>query len=287
MLLSTAMKGAVMLRIGEFARLSQISIKMLRHYDALDVLRPSQIDPESGYRFYEVSQLADAVRILALKDCGFSLEEIAQLLHTQDSASIETLLRQRLVAQRQIVETEQARLQRMHARFEQLASAENAPRYDVALKRSEPLILVGERQSVASTAEIGLFAQTVARHLFEVHHIVSNGPLIHLYFEEEGASSETLDLFVGTPVTSLPSAHDGLCLMRLPGGAQMACVIYQGDYTNIQVAYAALDSWLSASGYRTTGPAREIYHHSPFHTTDSEKYLTEIQYSILADKAIP
>ncbi|GHO49404.1 MerR family transcriptional regulator [Ktedonospora formicarum] len=275
-----------MLRIGEFARLSQISIKMLRHYDALGILLPSHIDPESGYRFYEMAQLADAVRILALKDCGFSLEEIARFLHTQDNASIETLLQQRLVAQQQIVATEQARLQRLHARVEQLASAENVPRYDVALKRSEPLTLIGERQSVASTEEIGPFAQAVARHLFEVHHVVSNGPLIHLYFEED-SNDEALDLFVGTPAATLPYAHDGLCVMRLPGGELMACVIYQGDYINIQRAYAALDSWLSMSGYRVKGPAREIYHHSPVHTTDPEMYLTEIQYSIIADKAIP
>ncbi|MBO0795674.1 MAG: MerR family DNA-binding transcriptional regulator [Ktedonobacteraceae bacterium] len=92
-----------MLKIGEFARLSQVSIKTLRHYDALGVLQPSQIDPENGYRLYEVGQLADVVRILALKDCGFALEEIAQLLRTHDVAAIEALLRQRVTIQQRLV----------------------------------------------------------------------------------------------------------------------------------------------------------------------------------------
>lgn len=269
-----------MLRIGEFARLSQISIKMLRHYDALDVLRPSRIDPESGYRFYEVGQLADVVRILALKDCGFSLEEIAHLLRSQGVASIEALLRHRLAIQQQVVADEQARLQRMIARIEQLHSADDALHYDVALKRSEAMTLVGQRQRVATTTEIGPFAQKVAYLLFEELKIVPAGPLVHLYYDES-ADAEDIDLYVGSPVTALPFSLEGWRCERLEGGAQMACVIYQGDYVNISVAYTALDRWLSSSGYHIAGPCREIYHRSPAHTTDPAMYLTEIQYPIV------
>ncbi|GHO70341.1 MerR family transcriptional regulator [Ktedonobacter sp. SOSP1-52] len=268
-----------MLKIGEFARLSQVSIKTLRHYDALNVLRPARIYPESGYRLYEIGQLVDMVRILALKDCGFTLEEIARLLQTYDTKTVEALLHQRIAAQEQLVADEQARLQRMIARTQQLADADRVPLYDVALKQTEPLTLVGLRQCVATTAEIGPFAQMVMRHC-EQHGVVSSGPLIHLYYDESQLD-EGFDLFVGMSVTALPPSLADLCCERLAGGEQVACVIYRGDYRNISSAYSALDRWLSTSSYRIAGPCREIYHLNPTHTDDPASYITEIQYPLL------
>ncbi len=120
-----------MLKIGEFACLSQVSVKTLRHYDAPGVLRPAQVDPESGYRLYDIGQLVEVVRILALKDCGFALEEIARLLRAHDAQTLEALLHQRVAAQERLVADEQARLQRMIARTKQLAEADRMPLYDV------------------------------------------------------------------------------------------------------------------------------------------------------------
>lgn len=267
-----------MLKIGEFARISQVSIKRLRHYDAIGLLRPSQIDPVSGYRFYEIGQLADALRILAFQDCGFSLEEIAQLLRTHDVQELEALLRQRVTVQQQVVADEQARLQRLLGRVEQLASTERVPLYDVALKRTEPLTLVGLRECVATTQEIGPFAWKVVCH-FEQLALTPVGPLVHLYFD--ASVEEGFDLFVGMPVAALPADTSGLCCQRLPEGEQVACVLYAGDYTGISSAFVALDHWLSTSGYRQAGPCREIYHRNPLHTTDAASYLTEIQCPIL------
>jgi DNA-binding transcriptional MerR regulator len=266
------------LKIGEFARISQISVKALRHYDALGLLKPSRIDTESGYRFYEMGQLADVIRIQALKDCGFSLDEIATLLPTHDAGAIGALLRQRIAAQQRFVEEEQARLQRMLARMQQLASHDIAASYDVALKQTEPLTLVGLRRCVAGSEEIGPLAWMVVERLAE-QGIVISGPLIHLYYEV-CPDEEKLDLFVGVPVLALPSLRDDLRCERLVGGEQVACVVYCGDYASIGTAYRALNSWMAASGYHAIGPCREIYHWSPLHTQDVASYLTEIQWPV-------
>jgi DNA-binding transcriptional MerR regulator len=268
-----------MLKIGEFARLSQVSMKTLRHYDALGILRPSHIDPASGYRLYQIEQLADMMRILALKDCGLALEQIAELVRTHDLKAIEILLNERVTAQQRIVAEEQARLQRLIARVKQLASAEHLPLYDVALKRTEPLTLLGLRQHLATTKEIGPFARAVLRQ-FEQQAIIPLGSLIHLYFE--ATALEGFDLFVGAPVAALSATSPNLCYERLTEGEQVACVLYRGDYAAINSAYVALHLWLATSGYRLAGPCREIYHRSPLHTDDSASYLTEIQYPILA-----
>ncbi|MBI5828307.1 MAG: MerR family transcriptional regulator, partial [Chloroflexi bacterium] len=70
-----------MFRIGDFSKLGQVTARTLRLYDELSMLRPTQIDQFTDYRYYTIEQLPRLNRILALKDLGFSLEEIADLLN--------------------------------------------------------------------------------------------------------------------------------------------------------------------------------------------------------------
>ncbi len=74
------MRERTMLKIGEFARVAQVSIATLRHYDQCGLLKPNELDPDTGYRYYSLDQLARLNRILALKELGFSLEQVAHLL---------------------------------------------------------------------------------------------------------------------------------------------------------------------------------------------------------------
>jgi hypothetical protein len=64
-----------MLKIGDFSRLSQVSVKTLRYYDEVALLKPTQVDEVSGYRYYSMAQLRQLHRILALRDLGFSLDQ--------------------------------------------------------------------------------------------------------------------------------------------------------------------------------------------------------------------
>jgi DNA-binding transcriptional MerR regulator len=69
-----------MIRIGDFSKLSRVPVKTLRYYDEVGLLKPVEVDGLTGYRLYEYSQLSTLHRILALKELGFSLEEIGRLL---------------------------------------------------------------------------------------------------------------------------------------------------------------------------------------------------------------
>ena len=274
-----------MLKIGDFARIGQVSIKTLRHYDGLGLLRPVHIHPESGYRFYDLAQLSNLARILALKDCGFSLEEIAQLLQTRKADEITEMLRARVQAQRQLIASEEARLQRITARLGQLEASEgsrgNDSRQDVVLKRSEPLRLLGMRRTVSGQREIGPFAVSVFERL-EAEGLWPMSPLVHLYFEVD-PDTEEFDLFVGASVSGSPPDESVWMRECLPGGELLASVIYRGDYPQIGSAFAALGRWLLASGYEVTGPCREVYLRSPAHTSDPAEYVTEIQYPVTPD----
>jgi DNA-binding transcriptional MerR regulator len=269
-----------MLKIGEFARISQLSIKMLRHYDTLGLLRPTYTDPESGYRLYEVGQLIEVVRILALKDCGLTLDEIAHLLKNHDTQVVEALLSKRLTEQAQFVGEEQARLQRLTARLQQLSALNTEPFLDIALKQTEPVMLVGLRQTISSSEEVAPFAQAVGQRLMELG-IASSGPTFHLYYEDQAGNDQML-LFVGAAGTALPAQQAELQCECLPGGEQVACVMYRGaSLAELLAVWIAVERWIKASGYQRNGPCREIYHRLPSPESGDTAFLIELQYPVL------
>ena len=90
----TDLEESPMLKIGDFSKLSRVSIRMLRHYDEIGLLKPVWTDPESGYRYYGAEQLPVAGRINALKDMGFGLADIGEILPCyEDREALERHLR--------------------------------------------------------------------------------------------------------------------------------------------------------------------------------------------------
>src|SRR6187431_3208576 len=103
-----------MFRIGDFSRLARVTIKTLHHYDEAGLLQPKHVDRQSGYRYYDASQLPTLHRILLLKDLGFSLEQIRDLLRA-DPQSFATTLDTRRQALAESIAADQSRLRRLEA----------------------------------------------------------------------------------------------------------------------------------------------------------------------------
>src|ERR1700736_4275505 len=119
-----------MLKIGDFSRLSQVSVKTLRYYDEVALLKPTQVDEVSGYRYYSVAQLRQLHRILALRDLGFPLDQIGYVLEADLSIEeLRGMLRLRRAEQQQLLK-EQERLDRVEALI-QLIHQENTKDQDV------------------------------------------------------------------------------------------------------------------------------------------------------------
>jgi DNA-binding transcriptional MerR regulator len=142
-----------MFSIGEFARHGRVSVRMLRHYDAVGLLRPAFVDPGSGYRFYQAGQLAQLNRIIALKDLGFSLQQVQAILEEQVSAAeLRGMLRLRRAEIHAQIETESARLARVEARLLTIEEEGRARADGVVIKRLTPM-RVGELTGTAASYE--------------------------------------------------------------------------------------------------------------------------------------
>ena len=268
-----------MLNIGEFARLGQVSPRMLRHYDQLGLLTPDRVDPETGYRSYGVQQLERLHRLLALRDLGFTLEQIRDLL--DDEPGVEQLrgmLTLRRAELEQTVADEQGRLRRVEAHLRAIDGSNAMKSQDVVIKDTQRL-RVAEAREVAAGLDpkhIGPVFERLAPKL--IGHLQQAGArpgmLVGCYDEPEEDGSVGVHVAYEIGEQSIP-ASDGIDIVAL-GVIQVASVVHRGSMENVGPIYEALMRWIEDSGYRLAGHSRELYHEM---TADGPS-VTELQVPI-------
>lgn len=144
-----------MFRIGEFSLIARVTIDTLRHYDALGLLKPVKVDPFTGYRYYYARQLESLSRILALKEVGFSLDEIARILRDQATHDeLRGMLKAQLVRTERELQNAQLRQERILTRLNTLDLEESMPAYEVTLKPVEELTIAAIREVVPSIEQM-------------------------------------------------------------------------------------------------------------------------------------
>jgi DNA-binding transcriptional MerR regulator len=246
-----------MFRVGDFSRLSRVSVKMLRHYDEIGLLRPAWVDPASDYRYYTAEQLPRLNRILALKDLGFTLEQVAGLL--EDDVSPEQI-RKMLTARRAEVEGElerqRARLSGVEARL-RLIEAQAQPAYEVVLRPVGPQLAACLRKVLPTSDDMEPLFNDVEAYVAGHGARAASAPLA-IYHDVEYRDQE-VDVEVAIPVTGPLPDHGPIRTRELPAAPLMACVVHVGRYTTLGQASNALFLWVEANGYRAAGPSREVY----------------------------
>jgi DNA-binding transcriptional MerR regulator len=269
------------MNIGEFARLGQVSPRMLRHYDETGLLKPREVDPQTGYRLYDVASLGRLHRLLALRDLGFTLEQIRPLL--DDDLSVEQLRGMLRLGRAQIeqnVAAEQARLRRVEAHLRALEGSSTMPPNDVVIKQAEPICLaeaVGTAPGYGSENLGPLFARLLPEVLEHLARVGAK-PGISVGHYEEPQDDGSVVLHAGFDIgdQDVPSS-ELVRVVQLPS-VEVASVIHRGAMEGIEPAFEALMRWIEDSGYRWAGPSRELYHE--FHQEDPARHVTELQVPI-------
>jgi DNA-binding transcriptional MerR regulator len=247
-----------MFRISEFSRLTRVSIKMLRHYDQLGLLTPAHTDPQSGYRFYTIAQLPRLHRLIALKDLGFSLDQVARLLAENLSAfTLQTMLEQRESELLERISLEQQRLTEVRQHLEQLREAATPANYDVVV-RDIPAQLVASIRAIVPELDdsITQLFDTLELHVAQRHARAAAAP--GLVYHDRELREQQADVEVVVPLKKPIPATNTIRVGELAGGT-MACLLYRGSYSQFYEAWQALIRWAEASRYQIDGPLREVY----------------------------
>ena len=270
-----------MIRIGDFSKLSRVSIKTLRFYDEMGLLKPISVDRLTGYRFYEYSQLPRLHRILALKDLGFSLEEIGQLLTGALSAEqMRGMLVLRQAEIRRTVQEEVDRLERVDIWLKQIEQEDSMSKYDVVIKKVEPINMASIRGVVPTPPEQGSLWNELEGYLASMN-VHPTGACFTLYHDEEHKERDW-DIEVCEPIATTLAPGKRVQTRELPAVMMMACTIHHGPFTTIGEAYDAILKWIDINGYQVAGPCREIYLQPPKRQGDQSDpgTITEIQFPV-------
>ena len=260
-----------MLRIGDFSRLSQVSVKALRFYDEIGLLRPTYVDRFTGYRYYAPALLSSLNRILVLKDLGFSLDEIASLMHDDlpPNHMREALLAKHTELSVRIAQ-EQSRLAQIDTWLTEIAQTENLPGYQILLKQVPSQLVASVRKNLGSYEEADdLFAQ-LDHHLKKHNASGQRGAIWHTC----ASQADYIDCEAVILLNRFLPENTRVKVYELPASTA-ACLVHHGSDETITQAYHAALKWIKAHGYAKGGPLTELYWH------DESLNITEIRYPIL------
>lgn len=284
-----------MFKIGDFSRLAQVSVRMLRHYDKLGLLEPSHTDRFTGYRYYTVDQLPRLNRIVALNDLGLTLAQIADLLRKDDILPPEQLRGMLVLRQAELArELEERRWQlaRVEARLQQIEQENDPDPYEIVIKGLEATPVASLRDLAPSVHEVGYFCTTLYAQLYARLGrlgVAWQEPELTLYHNDEYAETE-IDMEVAVPVEEavVAAAANGLLptatpveFRTLPACDLAAALFYEGPFAELNGPIQALLRWVGMQGCIPAGPLRELHLSGPAHGPQpNDQPVIELQVPI-------
>lgn len=262
--------------IGQFSKMTRLSVKALRLYHANGMLCPANVDASSGYRYYAPSQVhrAEAVRILRSVD--MPLDEILVILESDDPAAVHD----RLVAHRERLSSRMAAQQRMLTYLEALIQRnEGIMPYDVQMEDRQPQLIAAIKvrtslSRIATDIEAGFGALWQGLTGAELTPV---GPPLLVYLDEIDEETEG-EVEICVPVDRAWDGASALYTRELEGGT-MAAAVHRGPYEEIGSAYHALSDWVTQAGHTFAGPPRETYLNDP-RTVSPEELLTRVEFPV-------
>lgn len=268
-----------MFAIGEFARHGRVSVRMLRHYDAIGLLRPAHVDPVTGYRGYQAAQLAELNGIVALKDLGFTLEQVRAMLDEKISVEkVRGMLTLRRADLEAAVAATAQRLAQVEARLHAIELDGQLPAHEVVVKRLSATRLAKLSAAADSFCpeEISPVIYPLCAELGRRLTAAEVTPVGRLtcYYEKASGGDGAVIVHAAVPiVTEHGSELNGLSIVDLPA-ADHATLVHRGPMDAVLPAWQALARWVDDHGYHSAGPARELYLECP---PDTAQWVTELQ----------
>ena len=263
------------LTIGEFSRVTFLSVKTLRHYHRVGLLEPADVDPITGYRRYTSVQIPIAQVIRRFRELDMPLDDIGAVLRAPDPTTRSRLIAAHLTR----LEETLAETQRAVASLRELLEHPSVPA--VIEHRRIPAT---HTAAITSTVEVGNLPAWYQGAMGEIdgtlsaQGIVASGPpggiyAYELFTEEHG------DATLFFPVTDEVRPVGRVGPMWLPG-AELAVIVHNGSHDDVDRSYGALATYVSDHAISVDGLIREYYLVGPPDTDDESRWRTEIGWPI-------
>lgn len=259
-----------MLTIGKMSQASHVSIKTLRYYDSIGLLKPAHTDPQTGYRFYSLDQIEVLNAISRFKRYGFSLAEIRELIEVEDETVLQKLKEQKKVLEKQIETLQQtaADLLILAGHYERKQNYMSlTSQYEISLKETEqkPVLAYRKRMGVGDFGyAFGQLYELAAREGIQPGKLTGS----RYYDDDFDADNSDIEVF---SVLDDSTGSNGTI-----GGGLCVSTVHHGGYSSLSDAYSAIVRWMEENGYEATGAPYELYTVNGFQNPDPAAWQTEI-----------
>jgi len=276
-----------MLKIGEFSKLSRISVRMLRHYDEMGLLTPVEIDRFTGYRYYAEEQLIAAGRIASLRDMGFGLAAIGVMLASPDDReTAERMMdeqlkalaaeQKRVAAQMRLLRTAKEKLRKDE---KAMYKDEKTMHFDVTLKTIPERYAACVRMTLPDYTCEGLLWSTLLSETARMDIREADPCLCAVAYLDAEYKEENVDCEAQKTVAGSYPDTEHVRFKTLPA-VRVASTTIKGSYAQLGEANTAVAQWMRDNGYDFAGPSFNIYHVSPHDTKNPEEFVTELCYPV-------
>ncbi|CAG9621251.1 MerR family transcriptional regulator [Sutcliffiella rhizosphaerae] len=275
-----------MYKIGEFSKLSGLSVHTLYHYENIGILRPVRKDDWTNYRYYSADQLIELNKVLALKDAGFSLEEIASfLIGAPVNNKLIRMLEEKAQALEAYIVEETSRLNRLRTNLFLIKNGGIPLMNEITLKQVEPMLVASIRKTQNPVEQT--FDQFCEELWMKMHAHLDvvcakcSIPCMSIYHSGLYVNmAESIDMEVVEPLYREVPASTEVAIHELPRVEKMASIVHKGPFSRIGETFASLEKWITENRYTISGPVREIYHKGEWITKDANEWVTEIQVPV-------
>ena len=269
-----------MLKIGDFSKLSRISIRMLRHYDEIGVLVPKTTDYFTSYRYYGEDQLMVAGQINALKDMGFGLSTIGEILKSYDDPQrlAEFLSIKKAEVKAEADEAER-RMLLLETAIKRLGKDGTSMSYNVNLKTIPERYVASVRQIIPTYDQEGILWNTMMKETAPLKMQATENCYSLAVFHDEGYKEYDVDVEIQINVNGSYQNTENVVFKRVPS-IDVASATFNGSYEQITAVNNSVANWVNDNGYDFDGSMFCIYHVSPAQTQNPDELVTEVCYPI-------
>lgn len=261
-------------KIGLFSQMNRVTIKALRYYDDIDLLKPAYIDKFTGYRYYTSEQLPVLHQILALRQMGFTLEEIKKV---QDGMSEkELLLKKKSELMKKIAE-ETMKLSQVEC---YLLQSDDDRDYHIILKELPEVIVASVRTVIPNYDALFSIEPSMGAEMERLGCICAIPEYCFNIYHDGEYKEEDIDVEICEAVTEQKEDSDMVKFKKIEKVEIAACVLHKGSYEGFPKAYAAILRWVEENGFELIDNPRESYIDGIWNKDSEEEWLSEVQFPV-------
>ena len=264
-----------MLKIGEFSKIAKTTIKALRYYDEVNLLKPKFVD-DNGYRYYDIEQLNDLIMVVELRNLDFSIENIKNVMSSNDKKS---MLEKQLAYLENEFNKKQKQISLIKNYIKKAEKGDFMEKYE-----AKEIVVPAEKVyfrhgKIDTMGDLFNFVLSAGNECRNANQNLKCKNYCYVTYTAKEYKENDIELEYVEAVTEFGQETDNI-KFRMDPEITAISVQHQGSYENLAKAYSFALNYVKAKGYTIAGPIREVYLHGCWDTENEVDYLTEIQIPI-------